>query len=201
MALEQLLAALERDAARTAEQRIAGAEAEAAHLRSAARVRADALVVDVLRTREAELRGELERTLFEERRRLRRETLQRRQRLLDQVRAAVEARLPATARDPANRSGLARDLEQAFVYVEGLPAIVLAPPDLVPWARSHLQSRSEVKIEADPSLDSGLVVTASDGSVRIDITLGTRLNQTWQVLCMKLLQWMEHPEAPCAGTT
>ena len=201
MALEDLLAALERDATRAAEQRIAEAEAEAAHLRSAARVRADALVVDVLRTREVELRGDLERALFEERRRLRRETLQRRQSLLNQVRAAVEARLPATARDPANRSGLARDLERAFVYIEGLPAIVHAPPDLLPWARDHLESRSGVKIEADPSLDTGLVVTAADGSVRIDITLGTRLNQTWQLLCMKLLLWVEHPEAPCAGTT
>ena len=121
MALDHLLAALERDATRTAEQRIEAAEAEATRLRSAARAKADALRAGRLQAEEKRLREEIDRLLLVERRRLRAEMLRHRQALLDEVLATVEAKLPAATLDPANRSGLGRDLNRALTYLNGIP--------------------------------------------------------------------------------
>jgi vacuolar-type H+-ATPase subunit E/Vma4 len=196
MALDHLLAALERDATRTAEQRVEAAEAEATRLRSAARAKADALRADRLQAQEKRLREEIERVLLVERRRLRAEMLRRRQALLDQALVMVEAKLPAATLDPANRSGLGRDLDRALTYVNGIPAVVRTPTDLVGWARDALDGRSGITVQADPAITSGLTVTTVDGSVVIDATLATRLRQSWPELSMKLLAWLERSESP-----
>ena len=196
MALDHLLAALERDATRTAEQRIEAAEAEATRLRSAARAKADALRAGRVQAEEKRLREEIDRLLLVERRRLRAEMLRHRQALLDEVLATVEAKLPAATLDPANRSGLGRDLNRALTYVNGIPAVVHAPPDLVGWARDALDGRSGITVQADPAIASGLTVTTVDGSVVIDATLASRLRQSWPELSMKLLAWLERPEDP-----
>ena len=196
MALDHLLAALERDATRTAEQRVEAAEVEATRLRSAARAKADALRADKLQAQEKRLREEIERVLLVERRRLRAEMLHRRKALLDQVLATVEAKLPAATLDPANRSGLGRDLDRALTYVNGVPAVVRAPPDLVGWARDALDGRSGIAVQADPAITTGMTVTTADGSVVIDATLATRLRQSWPELSMKLLAWLERSESP-----
>ncbi len=196
MALDQLLAALERDATRAAEQRMEAAEAEATRLRSAARAKADALRAGRLQAQEKRLREEIERVLLVERRRLRAEMLRRRQALLDQMLATVEAKLPAATLDPTNRSGLGRDLDRALTYVDGIPAVVRTPSDLVGWARDALDGRSGITVQADPAITSGLTVTTADGSVVIDATLATRLRQSWPELSMKLIAWLERPEGP-----
>ena len=196
MALDQLLAALERDATRAAEQRMEAAEAEATRLRTAAHAKADALRADRLQAQEKRLREEIERVLLVERRRLRAEMLRRRQALLDQALVMVEAKLPAATLDPANRSGLGRDLDRALTYVNGIPAVVRTPTDLVGWARDALDGRSGITVQADPAITSGLTVTTVDGSVVIDATLATRLRQSWPELSMKLLAWLERSESP-----
>jgi vacuolar-type H+-ATPase subunit E/Vma4 len=201
MALDHLLAALERDATRAAEQRMQDAEAEATRLRSAARAKADALRASAVQLQEQRLRGEIEQVLLAERRRLRAETLRRRQTLLDHVLSTVEAKLPKAALDPANRSGLGRDLDRALIYVNGVPAVVRTSPDLVGWARRALEGRPEITVEADAALTTGVTVTAVDGSVVIDATLATRLRQGWPELSMKLISWLVQPEGPCTGTT
>jgi hypothetical protein len=45
-------------------------------------------------------------------------------------------------------------LDRALTYVNGIPAVVRTPTDLVGWARDALDGRSGITVQADPAITS-----------------------------------------------
>jgi vacuolar-type H+-ATPase subunit E/Vma4 len=201
VALAQLIAALEHDAGATVEQRLTAARNDATRLREEARSRAEAQVAERLRIREMELRAENEQVIVAERRRLRGLALEQQQRLLEEIRTAADGMLAEAARTPEGRTLLLRYVVVAQGYLDGLPLVVRSAPDLAPLAAKALEGRAGVSLEPDSAIQTGALLASSDGSVRVDATLATQLIRRWPDLSIQVLQWIEHPEESCAGTT
>jgi vacuolar-type H+-ATPase subunit E/Vma4 len=201
VALAQLIAALEHDAATAAERRLTAAHNDATRLRKEARVRADAQVAERLRIREAELRAENERVVVAERRRLRGLALEQQQRLLEEIRTGADGLLAEAARTREGRALILHYIEAARGYLDGLPLVVRGAPDLAPLAAKAFEGHTGVTLQPDSAIQTGVVLASTDGSVRVDATLATQLMLRWPDLSIQVLHWIEHPEDSCAGTT
>jgi vacuolar-type H+-ATPase subunit E/Vma4 len=178
MSPKDLSSELRRSAEATAASIRESARAEARRLRD----EADALIQRRLRNsleeEEARARSEARRSLATARQEAMRALLLAKARLVDRVLERAKEGLPAASRSQAYLQQLPSQLEEALRYVnEDQPARVRCPADLVQAVTSAVPNRPELSVEADPELNSGFVVIAEDGSLKVDKRLERALEE------------------------
>lgn len=187
MALDHLLAALERDAGTQAEALRAEARATAAAVTRAADERVAKRRHDALAAREATVRKSAESALVEARRTSRQRVLSARQRTLDDVFAAAHALLPEAVNGPSYRAAVSRHVVDAVEATGDEPVVIRCPEALVPVVRTIVASSTRVTVQGEPAAPPGIVVTTTDGVIEVDQTLGGRLERLRARLALEVL--------------
>ncbi|HEU5358581.1 MAG TPA: hypothetical protein VFU45_05665 [Gemmatimonadales bacterium] len=189
MALDQLLAALERDAHAAADRALADARREAARIEADTErdiaVRRESAAGAVI----AGQRAALEQELAGAGRRVRAEVLGARERLLARVSAAMRAALPAAAAGPAYRASLPGRIAAARGYLgPDEPVVLECPPDLARLAAPLVTADRTVSIRTVEGRGSGFRLATADGVVEVDDTLESRLASSWRLLARTALE-------------
>ena len=187
MALDHLLAALERDGTAQAEKLLADARATAAAMTREADERVAQRRHDALAAREATVRESAESALVEARRTSRQRVLSARQRVLDQVFAAAHALLPEAVNGPSYRTAVPRHVADALEATGEEPVEIRCPDALVPVVRAFVASRPGVSVRGDAAARPGIVVTTTDGVIKVDQTLGGRLERQRARIALEVL--------------
>lgn len=173
MALDDLIARLERDAdARLAALR-EKTDAEVARLLAEAAAAQGTRERRALDTSRQARRKALDRALVEARQEARAAELRAKRALLDRVIARARALFPehGLARWKA---ALGQELDEALRYLEDA-VVVRCSADVFPEVKALLAARAGLAL-AETSLGaSGCVLTAADGAVRLDVTFEARL--------------------------
>lgn len=193
MPLEQLVAALERDAEAQAQALVAKARTEAAAISAQAEERLSRRRREVLGAREVERRAAAELALADARRLARREVLDARHRLLDRVFAAARAAIPAAVKSQAYRAALPAHVAEALACIGGDPAVVRCHPALVRDVRRIVAKKDHVSVRRDAGLGVGVKVVTADGVVEVDNTLEGRVARLGPVLALEVLQRLSPP--------
>jgi vacuolar-type H+-ATPase subunit E/Vma4 len=202
LALDQLITALEEDAEKQAHTELEQARSEAHRIATHAR---DLIVrrrAEFLVRMENDLREETEIELVEARRRSRSIVLGARQRLLDRVFTAAEARLPSLLEQRAYRDALPEELRTALSYVGDEPATIACSPQLSGAIEALVAGRAGTTVLPDDSVGSGFKVVSADGYVTVDVTLDARLERLRPQLSLEVLRELETAPAapgPAAG--
>lgn len=174
MALQDLLAALEREA----EQRIATEQAEAVATAEALLREAEALRVarrdDGLARQRARLEAAAAREVALATRDAEHAVLTAREALVERVLALVRESLAGEPLDPGETAALVTLAERAVAHAGDRPVRLRATPALHPALAARLRERGLV-VEADPSVCAGTLVATTDGRVLIDASLPGRL--------------------------
>ena len=191
MSLDNLLAALERDATAQAERLVVQARAEADRLIAAA----DAAIArrrdEVLDGRERAQRGALEGVLSAARRAARRDVLEARDRLLDRVFTAARAELPRALAQPAYRATLAPRVAAALACVGDAEASFRCPAPLAKDLRAAAAADGRITVCVDPAAGSGFRLRTADGTLEVDDTLESRLEARRPRLARDALRRLE----------
>lgn len=192
MALQDLLAALEREA----EQRIAAEQAEAATAAAALLRDAEARRVAHREDRLARERARLEAAAAREvalaTRDAEHAVLTAREALVERVLVLVREGL---ARDPlsaAEAAALATLAERALAHAGDRPAGVRATPSLQPVLAARWLGRG-LAVEADEAVSAGSQVATTDGRVVIDASLPGRLTAREADARIHILASLEQP--------
>jgi vacuolar-type H+-ATPase subunit E/Vma4 len=193
MALEHLVAALEREAETKIGVELDAAREEAAGLEAEASGRIARLRSEALQERQARLQQEAERIVAAARRKARQELLVARHRFLDRVLRCVLELVPDVPRSPAYLVGLQDDLVRAMSYIGQSAAVVRCSPALAAEVQPLLAGHGEWRLEVDPAVAPGFQVAAADGSVVVDRTLPRRLLQDEARLRLEILQELGEP--------
>jgi vacuolar-type H+-ATPase subunit E/Vma4 len=189
MPLDQLLAALEREAGRTAEHLLDAARAEADQLagsteRAIAGRRDTAAGVTM-----SQQRAVLERAVSDAARAARRDTLIARERLLARVFDAVRAALPDAIAKPSYHASLPTRVAAALACFDEREAAVLhCPASLVAVLQSIVAGRATVTVQEGLAGGSGFRLATTDGTIEVDDTLESRLETTRPSLARKALR-------------
>lgn len=191
MALEDLVARLERDA----EARVAALEAEAQAgveaLRVEAARRSTAKRDEELASRRSARREVLRKELSAARQQARGAELSARHAFLDRIRARANALASSAAAEEALCRRLPGLLEEALHYTAGLRVQVMVPPALSARLQELVRGRADVQVTESPTAAPGIRVLALDGSVEVDNTLASRLDRAWPQLAIELLAEVE----------
>jgi vacuolar-type H+-ATPase subunit E/Vma4 len=190
MGLEELVARLQRDAdARVVAIRARAAE-EIATLEAQATGAASRLHDGTLAARRGARSAELERETATRRRHAREARLVAENAVLERVLARTVELFEEAARDPASLAALVHATEGALRYVDG-PAVVRARPAIAEALRGSSLARERgaaLRIEGDPAMPVGVVVTGLDGAVVVDETFVARLDRLRPRLAIELLR-------------
>ena len=175
MALADLLAALEREAAATAERLVADARAEAEQLAvgSAATLerRRDGEVSRVMAARRAAIEAEVARARLEGRR----SALTARARFLARMEGGVRVALPAAIVRPDYHATLGGRLAEGLACFEpGAAVVARCPAPLVDAVRAAAPGDRPFTVEVDPSTGSGFRLVTADGAVEVEDSLEER---------------------------
>ena len=194
MPLDQLLAALEREAHTTADRLLSQARDEAAQLTSAADEalarRRDLSVT----TRVGELQAAMEQALADIGRENRGDELRARERLLARVFGAVRAALPAVLDQPNYRASLLPRIAAALACVDESEAVVLrCPASLVTALQTAVTQHPQARIQADDTAGSGFRLATADGALEVDDTLESRLEKSATSMAREAMQRLEQP--------
>jgi vacuolar-type H+-ATPase subunit E/Vma4 len=193
MALEHLVAALEREAETKIGAELDAAREEAAGLEAEAGGRIARLRSEALQERQVRLQQEADRIVAAARRKARQELLVARHRFLDRVlRRALEL-APDVPRSHAYLVGLQDDLVRAMSYIGQSAAVVRCSPAMAAEVQPLLAGHGEWRLEVDPTVAPGFQVAAADGSVVVDRTLPRRLLQDEARLRLEILQELSEP--------
>jgi vacuolar-type H+-ATPase subunit E/Vma4 len=193
MAMEELIRALERDAAAEAEEnlrraRVYGEELLAAHRReSAERLQQESEEYG----RELRARGALE--VAAARREGRNSVLVARDELLGRVRAAVDARLHSLCADDRYRARLGEELLQACAYLPESRVEARCHPalaDALAEAAGGVAG-TEVAVSEESSFTSGFVLGTPGGRAEVDARLDTRIDRMWPELALTVMAMVE----------
>ncbi|HVX89620.1 MAG TPA: hypothetical protein VG940_11865 [Gemmatimonadales bacterium] len=192
MALDQLLAALEREAQLTVERLRAEARAEAERIATVSGAVVEhqrAAEVDRL-TRSRRERGEAE--VAAARREARREALVARARLLERVEQAIRQACPAALGAEPYRASLGVRLDAALAaFTPGMPvsarcASTIATPLLAAWPATRPGD-----VQADDGVGSGFVLADPEGRLEVEDTLEARLESRRSDLMREALRLLE----------
>ena len=175
MALADLLAALEREAAATAERVIADARAEAARLAAGSSAALDqrraSEVSRVMAVRRAAAEAEVAHARVEGRRL----ALTARDRLLGRVDRRMREAFPGAVKRPDHLATLGARLAAGFACFDREAAVVgRCPATLVEAVRSAAPGDRPFTVEADPSVGNGFRLVTADGVVEAEDTLEGR---------------------------
>jgi vacuolar-type H+-ATPase subunit E/Vma4 len=192
VSLDQLLHALERQAAEAAGTELEAARMEASRIEREAEDGLARRMRTGLEEEEAVLRAEAERTIAEARRSERRRVLEAREQLLDRIFARAGELLVAD-QDGSRMDRLAEEVRRALGYLGDVPAVVHCAARMAPRLRTRLGRLDGLTVQPDPSLRAGFTVRAADGSVRVDHTPERRLAALRPRLAIGLLRRVEPP--------
>ena len=187
IALDHLLAALERDGSAQAEALLTEARATAAAVTREADERVAQRRRDALATCEAAVRQSAESALAEARRDSRRRMLDARQRLLDQAFDAAHALFPDSVQGAPYRAAVARHVADALEATGDEPVVIRCPEALVPVVQAVVVSRTHVTVQGDAAVPPGIFVTTMDGVIEVDQTLDGRLERLRAQLALEVL--------------
>lgn len=176
MALDQLLEALAREAAATAERLRAEARTAAAAIETQAGAEADrACRVEVEKVSRAR-RVELEQEIAAARHAARERTLQARARLLDRVEDATRAAFPGALAGPDYLAALPLSLRSAlFALPEQDEIRAACTPRLVPLVTESWPGPALAEVSGDAGTGHGFRLTDRTGGVEVEDTLEGRL--------------------------
>jgi vacuolar-type H+-ATPase subunit E/Vma4 len=199
MAIEALLAVIEREAAAEAERIHVEARRQARELEARAAAEADRRRAQAFGRLEAEGRGRLRRELAGIERRGREATLLARARLLERVFAEADRTLAVLplARYHHRLEAL---VEETLRYLEDRPAVLSCPPDAAARLGEIAAARPGAVVEPREDARAGVVGRSRDGAVTVDNTLSARLQRRRDDLAVALAARLEEA-GPCAGTT
>ena len=183
MALEDLIARLERDAERRIAAAREKASAEAATLRAEAARRREEVEREELEAHRATASQGHERELARARAKARADRLAAEREVIDRVLGRALELIEEVGRSEGYARAVARQLQRALVFVDGVAVTVRARPELI----DALKGVAPV-LKADPELGWGVEVVADDGSVRIDETLKARLERLAPRLSVQILE-------------
>ncbi len=193
MGMDQLIAALERDAAAEVEKNVQRARAEAAGGLVGCREELAQRLDDELQHRERDLRARIALDMARAHRAGHSEVLRARDVLLGRVRTAVGRRMEELAQDPGYVAQVADELRQAVGYLAEGPAEVVCRPQLAAplAAAAGALGRGDLSLREDPGLGTGFVLRARDGHAEVDARLDTRLERMWPELSLAVLAAIE----------
>lgn len=191
MALENLLAALERDARSQAQERLERARREADVLLTEGRARIARERSEGLDALEAEQRARSQRRILDARRAALRKSLEARQRMLDDVLREALRRLTEAQRSRAFQDSLPGAIAEALAFVGAEPAIVSCPAAIGDEVKNALGDRPGVTLRIDPAIAAGVRIETTDGALVVDGTLEARLEQLRPHLQIGVLRDLE----------
>jgi vacuolar-type H+-ATPase subunit E/Vma4 len=191
MALDDLLAALERDAAAQAAAARAEAHAAADRIAHETDARLAGRRRDVLDARAETLRAAAALVLGDVRRRTRGQVLAAREALLERLMDAARARLPEVARGTEYRAALPERLREALSYLGDEAAVVRCPSALAGTVRAALPVEARATVVPDDAVGSGFRAARADGGVEIDETLEARLADLRPRLVIEILRRLD----------
>jgi vacuolar-type H+-ATPase subunit E/Vma4 len=188
MPLDQLLAALQREAQAEADRLLAEARRAAADLSAIAEAA-------VAREREHSLgarmrlqQAELEATLSAARLSARREVLEARERLLVRLFEILRSACPAAVTRPEYVATLPHRIAAALSCVdESVKVHFTAPASLLDRIGAALPDEARVSVRQDAEVGSGFRATSDDGSVEIVDTLESRIDGQKAILSRQAL--------------
>ncbi len=189
MALDELLRTLEADAAAQIEAVRTRARNDAERLRGESEAELSRRREAILQAREAELRTAAALEVATARHQATRRTLEARAATLARIRSRVGERLAARGEDSTLLPLMRRDLQRGLDYV-GEDAVVQAADRLLDGLRVSLNGR-RATFEPIVPPRAGLVLHSADGSVMVDATFETRLDQAWPRLAIDLMRRLE----------
>ncbi|MBI2963238.1 MAG: hypothetical protein HYY35_05735 [Deltaproteobacteria bacterium] len=187
MALDDLLAELERDARSKADAELAAARAEASRIAGDGVERIRRRRAEFLASLEADLEAETELALAEARHRVHGEVLAARQRMLERVFAAARERLADAVRSEAYDAVLGSHLAEALSYLGGAAAVVRCPAALASRVRELVAGREHLSVDSRDGAEPGIAVVAAEGAVVVDNTLTGRLERLRGRLAIEVL--------------
>jgi vacuolar-type H+-ATPase subunit E/Vma4 len=187
MALSDLIARLEEDAARETQAIVERADAEVRAIRAATeRAIADASA-ERLEGQRIERAANRDRDLARTRRDARAEELRARHALLARILDRARALAPETGASESYQRVLPSHLEEALSYVRGLRPRVRCQSAVASVLRPVAAQHDGAEIVIDDAVGPGVVVEAADGSVVVDNTLAARLARIEPKLAVELL--------------
>ena len=192
MALADLVARLERDAAAEVQAIVARTDAEVEGVRAAAERAVAGKVAAELDRRRAARTVDRERALALARRNARAAELAEQHAFIARVlERARQLTIDAGANAEYLRA-LPLHLDEALSYVQGLQLRVRCQARTRDALSATLARTERVAVVLDESVGPGLVVEAADGSVIVDNTLKARLTRIEPALAVALLKELEH---------
>lgn len=191
MALHELLEALREEAAVQRAEILARAADEALRIRSAAASETTRRRNEFMARVTSEAEAGERRTMSRKRAGAVEDVLVARSRVLERLRAAVEARIALAEQDGGYNASLAAELRAALDRMPPGPMVLLASPGIVaPLSEAVRELDTAVSVEAAPQIGPGFVLRSGDGRVEVDATLKTRLEYAWPRLAAAALQEM-----------
>lgn len=188
MSIEPLLAALGGDAEDDVRAIDESARATAAQIRAEAEAHVAQRCAAALESHESELRRMIDGRRAHALRRSRETLLAARSAFLDRVFAAAERDTAGVLLQPERGAAMAWLLHEALAFVPS-GASVACRPELA--ARLNGAALGDAHVRPDPDVAEGVVVTANDGSLRIDNTLQNRLRWLRPALSIELIKQFE----------
>ena len=191
MALNDLLASLERGARAEADALVADARARAAQHQANADARIARRRAESLQTSERTLRASAELAVAHARRAARNRVLEARARAIERVFAAVAAALPAAITTPPYLTVLPARLAAARACLGDSPAALRCAPSLEPALRPLAAASPALAVTPDPAMETGFMLMACDGSLDVDETLTARLARRRPELAVEIARALE----------
>lgn len=186
MALEHLLAALERDT----ERHVASLRDEAERRAAAILQEAEADAADQLaafeRRRRAALAAGTDAEVAEAREDAIRRRLEARAELLGRVFARARDLLDTAAASETAHDVLVEQAREAVSFLGGTAAVLRCPPGLAASLGNVFPAGTSVEIRPDPETPAGFTVSTADGHLTVDGTLAARLERLRPVLAVEL---------------
>ena len=174
MALPDLLDALRKQAAERRAEELARADAEAVRIRAASRTAAERRRIEYVGHTRREEEEAARRAVSRAEKEARASVLAARERLLDRVAEALEARADAAVRDPDYLAILPQDVRRGLERLPAGTVVVRTPPELFGTVRDAVGDREGVSVEA-ADVGTGFVASMPAEGVEVDGTLRARL--------------------------
>ena len=187
MALSDLIARLEEDAAREMRAIAERADADVQAIRAATERAIAGASAERLEGQRIERAANRDRDLARARRDARGEELKARHALLARVGSRARALAPETGASESYRRVLPSHREEARAYVQGLRPRVRCQAAVASVLRPVAARHDGAEIVIDETVGPGVVVEAADGSVVVDNTLAARLARIEPKLAVELL--------------
>jgi vacuolar-type H+-ATPase subunit E/Vma4 len=187
MGLDDLLAALAREARLEARAILKQAHAEREEILKASEARIGALQHRRLKRQKSAFAEEARGRIAKVQRETRAALLAAQDKLVERVLSRVEERLGQAAVIKRLKSTLPVRLPLLLHYGEGRELVVRCSPGLAPALRGMQGLPSDLRVRQDAEIVGGVQVESAEADLLIDDTLGARLRRRRRVLRMQIL--------------